>query len=51
VKNALEWKKEEHGRDGKCVKRELAVGPIVVWAIVALASLVLGKGLLSISPF
>jgi hypothetical protein len=48
-RNAFE-RKEEYGRDGKCIKREWAVGPIVPWAIVALTALALGKGLFNLPP-
>ncbi|HEY1183095.1 MAG TPA: hypothetical protein VGE89_02855 [Bryobacteraceae bacterium] len=44
VKNAYECR-EEYGRDGKCLKRERAIGPIVAWMIVALVALIAGKAL------
>jgi hypothetical protein len=42
VKNAYEWK-EHYGKDGKCISRERAVGPIVPWSIVVLAGMLLGQ--------
>jgi len=42
VKNAYEFK-EEYGRDGKCLKRERAIGAIVIWGVVALVALATGK--------
>jgi hypothetical protein len=44
VKNACECK-VEYGRDGKCLKKEWAIGPIVPWALVAIAALLLGQAL------
>jgi hypothetical protein len=49
LRNAYECR-EEFGRDGKCSKRERTIGPIVIWGIVALVALVMGKGLVSIPP-
>jgi len=42
MKNAFEFK-EEFSRDGKCLKRERAIGPIVVWAIVVLVAMATGQ--------
>jgi hypothetical protein len=42
VKNAYELK-EFFNRDGKCLRRERAIGPIVVWAIVVLVALATGQ--------
>jgi hypothetical protein len=42
MKNAYEVK-EQFGKDGKCLRRERAIGPIVVWAVVALAGLASGQ--------
>lgn len=44
VKNAYECK-EKYNRDGQCLTRERVVGPIVVWAVVALAALFLGRAM------
>lgn len=44
MRNAYECK-EEYGRDGKCVRRERAIGAIVPWSIVAVLALLLGKAL------
>lgn len=41
MKNAYECK-EQFSKDGKCIKRERAIGPIVVWAIVVLIGMVTG---------
>jgi hypothetical protein len=49
MQNAYECK-EEFGKDGKCLKRERAIGPIVPWSIVALVALLAGKALVSIPP-
>jgi hypothetical protein len=42
MRNAYECK-EEFACDGKCLKRERRIGPVVAWMIVALAALILGK--------
>jgi hypothetical protein len=44
MKNAYEYK-EILDLDGKCLRRERAIGGIVVWAIVAILALLLGKPL------
>ncbi|MGO9228629.1 MAG: hypothetical protein ACLQKA_05370 [Bryobacteraceae bacterium] len=44
MKNAYELK-EHFSKDGKCLSRERTIGPIVVWAIVAIIALVAGKAL------
>jgi hypothetical protein len=49
MKNAYECK-EEFSRNGKCLKRERAIGPIVVWAIVALTAFLTGKALVNLPP-
>jgi len=43
MRNAYEIR-ETYSREGKCLRRERAIGPIVPWAIVALATLLTGKG-------
>ena len=47
MKNAYEYK-EEFSPEGKRLKRELNVGPIVPWTIVALTALITGKAIASI---
>lgn len=47
MQKAYEWK-VEYGRDGKCVRREWSIGPIVPWAFVALVALLSGKALVSL---
>ena len=42
MKNAYECK-EQFSREGKCLKRERAIGPIVVWAIVVLIAMATGQ--------
>ena len=43
---------EEYTRDGKCLKREWSIGPIVPWAIVALVALLTRQALVSLpAPF
>jgi hypothetical protein len=42
MKNAYECK-EQFSRDGKCLRRERAIGPIVVWAIVVLIAMATGQ--------
>lgn len=42
MKNAYECK-EEYGRDGRCIRRERAIGPIVPWSVVVLVALLMGK--------
>lgn len=42
MKNAYECK-EKFSRDGKCLERERAIGPIVVWAIVILVAMATGQ--------
>ena len=44
VKNAYEFE-EEFANDGKCRKRKRAVGPIVVWGLVVIIALALGRAL------
>jgi hypothetical protein len=46
VKSAYECKEEFSSRDGKCLKRERAIGAIVPWSIVALAAIFTGYKLL-----
>jgi hypothetical protein len=41
MKNAYECK-EQYTREGKCIKREWAIGPIVPWSIVALVGIIAG---------
>lgn len=48
VKNAYEVR-EQYGKDGKCIKRERIIGPIVVWAIVVLIAMAAGQ--LTYVPF
>jgi len=47
MRNAYEIR-ETYSREGKLLSRERHIGPIVVWAIVALASLLSGKAIVSI---
>ena len=42
MKNAYEMK-EYYSKDGKCLRRERAIGPIVIWAVVALAAIIAGR--------
>lgn len=44
MKNAYECR-EQFNSKGQCLKRERAIGPIVVWAIVALVALATGQAL------
>ncbi|HME59184.1 MAG TPA: hypothetical protein VKF63_12655 [Terracidiphilus sp.] len=44
MKNAYEVK-EYYNRDGRCLRRERAIGPIVIWALVALAAIIAGQSL------
>ena len=44
MKNAYECK-EQFSPDGKCLKRERIIGPIVPWMIVAILALLLGKAI------
>ena len=44
MKNAYECK-EQFGADGRRLKRERAVGPIVPWCIVVLVAILLGQAL------
>lgn len=48
MKNAYEVR-EQYGKDGKCIKRERIIGPIVVWAIVVLIAMAAGQ--LTYVPF
>ena len=41
MKNAYECK-ETYSRDGKCVRRERAIGPIVVLAIILIIAMLTG---------
>jgi len=47
MRNAYEIR-ETYSRERKCLRRERAIGPIVPWAIVALATLLTGKGLVNL---
>jgi hypothetical protein len=49
MKNAYEVR-EEFSRDGKCLKRERNLGPIVAWAIVALVALISGRAVIQFPP-
>ena len=49
MKSAYE-RKEEYGKDGKCLRREWSVGDIVPWAIVALIAILSGHALLNLPP-
>jgi len=49
VKNAFEYEIELSPR-GKLLKRRVVVGGIVVWGLVALATIVMGRALISIPP-
>jgi hypothetical protein len=49
VRNAYECK-EEFGRDGKCVSRQRAIGPVVVWGLVTIVSLAMGRALVNLPP-
>lgn len=49
LKNAYECREEFNAR-GRCVKRERAIGPIVVWSVVALVALYSGQGLVTLPP-
>jgi hypothetical protein len=44
MKNAYEHR-EQFSVDGKCLKRERKIGPIVAWMIVAILALILGKAI------
>jgi len=44
VKNAYECK-EEYSPNGKCLKRERAIGPIVPWAVVVVLAILAGYSL------
>jgi len=44
MKNAYECR-EEFTAEGKCLKRERTVGPIVPWTLVAIIGIVFGKAL------
>jgi len=50
MKNAFE-SKTEYGRNGHPTKREWSIGPIVVWAIVAILTLLTGGVLVNVPPF
>jgi hypothetical protein len=47
MKNAVELE-AEYGRDGKCKKRRVVVGGVVIWAIVVLVLCLSGHGALAI---
>jgi hypothetical protein len=47
MRNAYEIR-ETFSKEGKRLSRERAIGPIVPWAIVALATLLSGKGIVSL---
>jgi hypothetical protein len=47
MKNAFEFK-TEYGRTGQPTKREWSVGPIVIWAVVAILALLTGKALINL---
>ncbi len=42
MKNAYEWK-SEYSPSGKCIKREWAIGPIAIWAMVVIIVALFGK--------
>lgn len=42
MKNAYEYK-EQFSRDGKLLRRERAIGPIVVWAVVVVIAMATGQ--------
>jgi hypothetical protein len=44
MKNAYECKEQFNG-EGKCLSRERAIGPIVIWAIVVLIAMATGQQL------
>ncbi len=49
MKNAFEYEVELNGR-GKLLKKRFSIGPIVVWAIVAIVLCFAGRALLNIPP-
>jgi hypothetical protein len=49
VKNAWEHTRE-YSCDGKVIKNQWIVGPIIPWSIVALAALWMGHGIIPIPP-
>ncbi|MGA2715045.1 MAG: hypothetical protein ABSG41_18250 [Bryobacteraceae bacterium] len=44
MKNAYEFREHFNG-DGKCISRERAIGPIVIWAIIAIVAMATGHPL------
>ena len=49
MKNAYEWR-AEYTPSGRCIKREVTVGPIVIWGAVVLAGLIMGRAFTSVPP-
>jgi hypothetical protein len=49
MKNAFEYELELNPR-GRTVKRRVVVGGVVVWGVVALAAITMGKALVSLPP-
>ena len=47
MRNAYE-RREEYNPEGKCLKREWAIGPIAVWGIVTLVALFKGHALINL---